>query len=288
MVLPRVAVLGGSEGVFNSPVESRPFGFNRDKFIYESDPYQADYIYLNLHYLNCNEDFKRISQSQEYKDNAERCMSWAIHDNPAFAYQDTRSTKFLSQPLRSSPKHNIITTPLQMRHFEYELIKDKEFIKECRSQKKVYDYLFVGQTGYANRHVFRPENLNIKNYLFRETKSIYHTHNVKERVALLKEFCLELSKAKFCFCPRGAGSSSFRLYQSLMVGTIPLVYGMVDFPFSDEVIWQNIAIIEHPLDNLQELQYTSELRSAGIEAWDKYFLMDKTDTLLFERMLEKE
>ena len=287
----RVSVLNGDETVFEDPTASRPFGFNRDKFTFCKNPYDADLVYINLDYLNCNEEFEEIASTKEFIDNATRCVSWTMHDSPVFAYTEAESTKLVCQPLYSkemNEKYNVTTVPLQMRHFEYELIQDREFIDKCRNQDKIYDFIFVGQTKYAGREVFRPEHLNIDNYLFRETSPIYHIKNTKERVSLLKEFCLELSKAKFCFCPRGMGSSSFRLYQSLMVGTIPLVYGMVSFPFSDEINWNEISIENHPLHNLQSIEYDTDKRLKGIKAWDDYFSMPNTDSLIFNKLTGDE
>ena len=291
MVFLKVSVINGGEEVFNSPISSRPFGANKDKFTYEANPYKADLIYLNLHYLNCNEEFQHIRTLREYNDNADRCVSWSMHDRPEYAYLDKRSTKFICQPLHGpeiNKEHKVIPAPLQMRHFEYELIKDKEFIESCRSQEKEYDFIFVGQTGYAGRDVFRPNNLKLDNYFFKETSPIYHVHNVQERVGILRDFCQQLAKAKYCFCPRGVGSSSFRLYQSLMVGTIPIVYGMQDFPFSEEVFWPNVAMIDCPLENLKDLQYSEQMRKEGIKVWENLFRIPQTDSLLFDKLVNND
>lgn len=287
----KISVLNGDEIVFNNPAASRPFGFNKEKFTFCKNPYDADFVYINLDYLKCNEEFRAIKNTKEFKDNAKRCVSWTMHDTPEYAYEETDSTKIVCQPLHSSEinkKFNVIPAPLQMRHFEYALIQDKDFINKCRKQDKIYDFIFVGQTGYAGREVFRPHNLKIENYLFRETPPIYSINNTEDRVALLKEFCLELSKAQFCFCPRGMGSSSFRLYQSLMVGTIPLVYGMKDFPFSDKIKWDDIAIINHPLQELQSIKYDIDKALLGVRTWDEYFSMPKTDSLIFDELVNYE
>lgn len=286
MVFLKVSVINGDQSVFENQIESRPFGFNRDKFDYVDDPYKADWIYLNLHFLNCNQEFQSIRQTKVYQDNADRCVLWTMHDNPVCAYSDPRPLKFVSQPLYGkeiNEKGNVIPVPLQMRHFEYDLIQDLDFIEECRNQEKIYDFLYIGQIAYANREWLLPENINLKNYLFRETTPIYGVQDVKERVSIIKDFCLEVAKSRYCFSPRGAGSSSFRFYQSLMVGTVPIVSGMNDYPFSGEINWNNFSVIDDSHTKHNELISYNEhsLRENGMNVWDKYFRIDKTDEHLF-------
>ena len=125
-----------------------------------------------------------------------------------------------------------------------------------------------------------------ENYLFRETKPIYGVQDVGERVSIIKDFCLEVAKSRYCFAPRGAGSSSFRFYQSLMVGTVPIVSGMNDYPFSSEINWNDFSIIDDSHTKHNELISYNEygLREKGMKVWDNYFRMDRTDEILFENM----
>jgi hypothetical protein len=114
-----------------------------------------------------------------------------------------------------------------------------------------------------------------------------------ERVKLTKDFCRDVASSKFCFAPRGIGSSSFRLYQSLMSGTIPIITGIKERPFSDVLKWDEFSIdgdwgleredYEAILDG--ELD---KMRKRAIEVWDNYFHMEKTDQYLFEKYLEKK
>jgi hypothetical protein len=287
----KVAVLGGDTDVFEkNPIETRPFGFNRDKFEVVKNPYDADWIYLNLHYLNCNQDFQAIQQTKEYQDNADRCVMWTMHDHPMCAYVDPRPLKFVCSPLgnpEDNKKMRVVPAPLQMRHFEYELIQDKEFIERCRNQKKIYDFVYIGQVQYAQRDWLRPENIKQEKYLFEETKPIYGISSVKERVEIVKKFCLDIAQARFAFSPRGAGSSSFRLFQSLMSGTVPVVSGMTDYPFSNVLDWNLFTIIDddHTKTNSLVSMDESSLREKGMEVWDEYFDMRKTDEKFFEEIL---
>ena len=115
-----------------------------------------------------------------------------------------------------------------------------------------------------------------------------------ERVKLTKDFCRDVASSKFCFAPRGIGSSSFRLYQSLMSGTIPIIYGMKDRPFTDDLNWDEfsvngdqLSVIEPNFEAVLDLDL-DKMRERAIEVWDNYFHMEKTDQYLFEKYLEKK
>lgn len=255
------------------------------------NPYEADAIYLDLDYLDCNKDFAEISETKSFQDNAHKCFCYSMHDNPTFAYKPWSNdvTKFIAQPLVQNGA-NIIPVPLQMRHFERELIKDTKFIEQCRNRKKEYDYIFVGQVKYANRDWLYPENIKPRlltgsSYVFRETEPIWNIKTVEDRVNLVKDFCWELAGARFAFCPRGIGSSSFRLFQSLMVGTVPILTGMIEYPMKEVVNWDRIALYIPPTRPLTDYEGR---REDGIKAWDNYFHMTKTDEYLFEKYLEKK
>jgi hypothetical protein len=135
--------------------------------------------------------------------------------------------------------------------------------------------------------VFR--DLHLPRYVFQETKPIYHLEShVKKEV--LKDFLRDIAKARFVFSPRGIGSSSFRAYQSLMVGSIPIITGMNDYPFKNEVDWDSFCfrggegpkwseLSEKNLEEVTKLtskamsisdeQY-EEMRTGGMQFWDEY------------------
>ena len=283
------------------PEEFRPIGLCRDKWELTADFDEADWVYFYLDYLNCNQDYEHLRECHVYQKYRHKAILYAMHDSPTFAYyRHTRhGVKFIAQPLegeRTNKKYSIVSVPLQMRKFELEVIKDKEFIEEIRHIPKENDFCFIGQTGYEGREGFLPKNLSLprgSRYLFRETQPIWGVRDLAERVKLTKDFCRDVASSKFCFAPRGIGSSSFRLYQSLMSGTIPIITGIKERPFSDVLKWDEFSIdgdwgleredYEAILDG--ELD---KMRKRAIEVWDNYFHMEKTDQYLFEKYLEKK
>ncbi len=60
----------------------------------------------------------------------------------------------------------------------------------------------------------------------------------------LQEFLHITNRSKFCLCPRGYGNTSFRMYEAMQLGCIP-VYISDDFhiPWNDEINWNDIAVL---------------------------------------------
>ena len=148
----KVAVANGNEATLRDPVLGRPFSHNLDRVQYVEDPVEADWILGNLHYLDCERDFLNIARTRAFQVMPEKFVFWSMHDTPMFAYAEGRSLKFICQPLAGPVKNkemNIVSVPLQMRHFELDLISDIDFINECRSTEKEYDFVYVGQIVYC-------------------------------------------------------------------------------------------------------------------------------------------
>lgn len=198
-------------------------------------------------------------------------------DDPSRAYH-SKDISFVAQPLagaETNKKHRVITVPLMMTD-EWQIIKDNpKLIKSLRSSEKDYDFNFVGQCNYMGRDVFR--GLDLENYDFEETSTVYSLSKA-EKANKLISFLYRISKSKFVFAPRGIGSSSFRAYQAMMVGSIPIITGMNDYPFKDVVDWNEISIsgelvelndlIEKAL-NISYNQY-EQMQEQAIYFWDNY------------------
>lgn len=208
-------------------------------------------------------------------------------DRPSEAYR-TGDPCFVAQPLVSnSETYNVIPVPLMMTD-EWKIIEeDPDLVSRLRSTPKEYDFTFVGQTNYAGREVFK--NLRVKKYDFEQTKSVYNLSDAEKRKTL-REFLYRTAKSTFTFAPRGIGSSSFRIYQSLMVGSIPIVTGMNDYPFKDQVDWDAISIrgdlckLSNLIDKALGMSESeiSRMREAGMSFWDNYCRHDKLHEKLGE------
>ena len=287
----KVAVANGNEATLRDPVLGRPFSHNLDRVQYVEDPVEADWILGNLHYLDCERDFLNIARTRAFQVMPEKFVFWSMHDTPMFAYAEGRSLKFICQPLAGPVKNkemNIVSVPLQMRHFELDLISDIDFINECRSTEKEYDFVYVGQIVYAHRDYLA--KLRLSSYDFEVTNPIWGIKDTKSRVDMMKDFCRRLSRADYAFAPRGVGSSSFRLYQAMMSGAVPIVSGMAEYPFSDEVDWNEFCIINERQDQYDFVSLINspnyeQMRDKAIQFWEDYVRVENCDKRLFDKFI---
>jgi len=295
----KISILNQKTEVLDKAWEGKPFSLTKDRWEYTLSYEESDYILCPLDYLNVNNDFKKIISTDEYKKYGHKFVSVFMHDDPHAAYLEKKSIKINCQPLYPSDTnqaYNNIIAPLHMRHFDYELQKDKALISFCRSAEKKYDFVFIGQVAYANRGWLASLN-GQENFLYRETNPIFGISDLKIRVDIMKDFCADVAQAKYSFCPRGIGTSSFRLYQSLMVGSIPIVWGQKEYPFSNRIDWNKIVIditnnidckndVLRIIESISENQYF-EMREAGIEAWDNYLSCEKADQAICDILESK-
>lgn len=107
------------------------------------------------------------------------------------------------------------------------------------------------------------------------------------------ELHAETSQAsRYILAPRGYGPTSFRLYEAIQLGAVP-VYITDDFilPWADELNWNEfcvlvdiaeISTLDSTLNGISEVQYQAMVR-AGREAYRTHFALPRVvDRLLFE------
>jgi hypothetical protein len=100
-----------------------------------------------------------------------------------------------------------------------------------------------------------------------------------------KEFIDITQRSWFSLCPRGYGLQSFRFYEALQLGSIPIfVYDTEWFPFADIIDWStfcirvhknNISKIPDIVNNISIDQRVSMIKR-GQQVYEKYFTLEGT------------
>ena len=103
-----------------------------------------------------------------------------------------------------------------------------------------------------------------------------------------------ISKSKFTLCPRGYGAQSFRFYEALQLGSVPIyIHDDISWlPYSDILDWNAFAIVIHINDihTLKEklLAITddelNDMIIAGSRAYNNYFKMDNLPEQILNRL----
>lgn len=100
--------------------------------------------------------------------------------------------------------------------------------------------------------------------------------------------------SKFCLCPRGYGLNSFRLYEAMQLGCVPVV--ITDnyyLPWKDELNWKEFAVLidenELPyiLDILESIseEHLNKMKNKIREVYSKYFTMHGMYDNILKRIL---
>ena len=71
-----------------------------------------------------------------------------------------------------------------------------------------------------------------------------------------------MEESNYTLCPRGYGTASFRMYEALQVGSIPVYVWAEELwlPFKERISWKDIAIIVNgaDVDSLADLINASD------------------------------
>lgn len=91
------------------------------------------------------------------------------------------------------------------------------------------------------------------------------------------------ANSKFCLCPRGYGLNSFRLYEAMQLGSVPVVItNNFYLPWKDELDWSKFSVLvsEKQIPDLGDIlaEYSEEqilfMQKEGKKLWKEYFSMD--------------
>jgi hypothetical protein len=278
-----------TEGNETLSVFDRPFYPTKQNEIkITKDVSECDFILCRLT-GNQQVHYNRIVESELFINNKEKFVFYVNHDKPEFLYREKDSIKLVAQPAHKKDfieDYNITTIPLLMTdHLDFHM--DDNLLNECRNVEKRYDFIYLGQL-YGDR--LRLRNLPLDNFLLKATSDIYHlpTDSKKNKI---KNYLKELGQGKFGFCPRGGGSNSFRLYECLMVGVVPIITDVIQLPFTDEVNWEEFSIIGSMknIDELIEKTKTIDYdvyRQKGIDFWEKYCKYYNMNDIIINKIRE--
>jgi hypothetical protein len=211
-------------------------------------------------------------------------------DQPFEAYDDN-DLVLCPQPLykkEENLKYNVKSVPLLM--LEHATILQKYNINNFRECNRSYKFGFIGNynynfrignysmnddgiievndDGYRRPHYYKKDEfveinreiidyIDMDNFYAREAEIIWG-YNYNNKVKAIKRYLDDLSQCTFVYCPRGTGTSSFRLYEALMMGSIPIITGMKDYPFDDEYDWDSFSLRTDSIMDLEELKLEAE------------------------------
>ena len=237
---------------------------------------QTDRQYIDVFWTNnfCNSMFA----GQQYQNIQEQLDSVLSLDGKYFTvsqFDDGPFEKFPEDTLIFSAGgnregDNIIPIPLICGSIPKELIPNKE---------KTILASFVGS---RNTH---PIRMDMCNHLSGKEGYKISAGNWSTEVPMdnFKRFLDITCSSKFGLAPRGYGKSSFRMYEILQLGTVPVYISDVHYlPWSDELDWNDFCVpvnedeiedIDAILKSIDDVEYNNLLEN-GKKVYEEYFTLE--------------
>ena len=148
-------------------------------------------------------------------------------------------------------------------------IKDSPIPYPCRDGMVA---ALAGREGYLVEHVDNRCSLSA-------------TSQADDNQRKTNRFVEILSRSVFALCPRGYGKTSFRMYEAMQLGCIPVyIYDEPWLPYTDVLDWNEFAVLA-PLTEVSRLREILDSHSAAMirakqdrlrEVYPRFFTMEAT------------
>jgi hypothetical protein len=138
---------------------------------------------------------------------------------------------------------------------------------------------FVGSITHPIRQKLSQHYSDNEKYYFSSTR--WNSVVEKDREELFKNIT---ARSKFALCPRGYGPTSYRTYECLQLGTIPVyVYDKKWLPYEDSTRWDEFSISIHEsqiskIDDILTAYSDSDVKkmSENAKSASKNFIFSET------------
>jgi len=163
----------------------------------------------------------------------------------------------------------------------------------AKQEKKEKKHLasFVGSTTHNVRNKMI-EYVKDKDDIYLSTKGWDQNIHIDQFI----DFINSSLESKFVLCPRGYGASSFRLYEAMQLGVVPVyISDRFWLPFTHELNWNEFCVLitEHHIENLYEIlesiddETYQKMQNKIKEVYSNYFTMEGMCSKILQ-MLEWE
>jgi hypothetical protein len=247
-------------------------------YIKHSPNLKRDYIAVSWTTLYCENKTIELEQFLNSLDGNGSYFTIMQHDEAPKHKLPSDTICFSASQARPNPLlTNLIQIPVVCSRFPYKPNNTKNIF--CS---------FVGS--YTNNIRLELQQLygDKSDYYF--SQQMWNPSIPKDR---LDHFIDVASRSKFTLCPRGYGNTSFRMYEVMQLGSIPVyITDYWNLPWSDELNWQEfcvlvphneIHLIDEKLKNISDSQYQSMLERMN-EVYESHFTLESLYPNIIKRL----
>lgn len=212
-------------------------------------------------YVNIQEELNSLDQKESYFTISQ------VDDGP---FEDFPEDTLIFSAGGNRERGNIIPIPLICSPIPKEFISNKE------------KTIFASFVGSKDTHYIR---MNMCNHLANNDEYVICAGNWSTQIPdeNLKKFIDITCSSKFALAPRGYGKQSFRLYEILQLGSVPVYVSDEHYiAWSDELDWNDFCVpiaedeieyIDDILKSIDEVEY-NKLLINGQKVYEKYFTLE--------------
>lgn len=245
----------------------------RKYFTYVKTPEECDILVLPYKFKNINDDIYKNLNSISIKLN--KPLLCFYNDDDDKKCDITSNVVFFRTSFYKKSK---LKNEYAMPTFTYDYFNHK-YLDENELSIGYCGHILHGRDKYLS--VIKQSNIK-HTFILRKG---FNASGV-ERSLAIKEYISNIENNLFTFCYRGAGNFSYRFYETLMMGRIPVLINTdCVFPFDDNIDVNTMALIinEELLDNPNDLiehifnYYTNnkhkflDMQKNNRKIWEKYF-----------------
>ena len=176
---------------------------------------EADAVLITLadcrsSYLEIN---KNIACTGAYAEYPEKCFVFDTQDSPIGLYPGLYSS--LRRYLFSARRHR---TGCYMQSFN-------EFVRaDCESKSSIrWLFSFQGNLTSAVRGRLFAANYGRDDVLIERTEPFWESTGAEQQIGFKQQYALNVRQSRFVLCPRGVGVSSYRLFEVMQSGRVPVI-----------------------------------------------------------------
>lgn len=250
-------------GPHNEGLYTKQF-FTGKKLIQNSNIETCRYSLLPFKYNNNDSRVKDIVKNA--KNNNKQVLAFYNDDNTDSLEFDSNVILFRTSLYKTRQKNNERVFPaLVPDHFNKDYICNKQGISFC------------GCLTQIRLEVIESINkLNLQtNFIIR---SGFWAPEVKSKIKARQEYNNNLLNNRYSLCIRGAGNFSYRFYEALSFGRIPILLDTdVALPFSNSIDWSKhiIVIKQEDILKLPDLLKTdTRCMHTNRKLWEEYFSVE--------------
>jgi hypothetical protein len=135
---------------------------------------------------------------------------------------------------------------------------------------------------YAARDAMAAALQGHNEYLVRDVTPVWGEADDRSLTAKTADFIDVMCRSVFALCPRGYGKTSFRLYEAMQLGCVPVyIYDEPWLPYADVLDWSELCVLVHvsEADQLHDILASKTARDIDAmrrrinELFPKYFTL---------------